>query len=532
MFENITEGKTERDKMYTPNMIADILNDDDFEDSNELMEVIKEYDDETYINNYRYRVDDIVNLLNFIWKEINGNKTKLYFSTYYSIVIGNLDLDDSKQSEFFMCISEQDDHCLKDPNNIIVLVSYESINIFAILCDTYEKLAKFVDVTRCVMTVYNIMIKYFHKFINNELSIEDKEWIYDEAVTHGLLKSTEEFTESKFDELLTNDDSNEAYISLMGKSSEFISRVINESGYTKKQLDEATMLLNNGAALYSTITSNTTLKSKEILKKIGWYDGVKQETSSAEIIVQTEDVSVDESKTAVGFVNLILRIINESEKHWNELIKKYESKYKGLNNNTVVFTIIDSISDISRIRDIYDHSFKYQLNDSSSFQDAIKKHRTDIVRLDEGDSQMRYNMLFATDYFGFYDNGPIMSVTGFIDNIVHHIIYLKREGYSDDMVIEAYKIIITHEMGHVIDRFNYLNKYPYYEMIEMIDKCYDESDEMLDKYYEMNSDERPLFLDYYYTQIPAEKMANEYVGITLDDIKFSEGWGIKYFKRK
>ena len=268
--KNITERKRVSDKMYKPNMLADMLK--DINDSNELMQLIKEDDEDAiYTNNYQFRVCTIINLISLLWKEINGNKTDLYFRTYYNIVIGDLDLDDSKQSEFFMCISEQDDHCLKDPNNIIVLVSYESINIFAILCDTYEKLAKFVDATRCVMTVYNITIKYFHKFINNELSVEDKKLIYDEAVTHGMLNTTEEFSESKFDELLTNDDSNEAYILLMGKSSEFIDRVINESGYTEKQWDESKTLLNNGAALYSTIVSNTTLKSKEILKEIGWY---------------------------------------------------------------------------------------------------------------------------------------------------------------------------------------------------------------------------------------------------------------------
>ena len=262
-------------------------------------------------------------------------------------------------------------------------------------------------------------------------------------------------------------------------------------------------------------------------------DSVKQETSSVEIIVPAEDVSVDESKTAVGFVNLILRIINESEKYWDELIKKYESKYKGLNNSTVVFTIIDSISDISRIRRIYDHSFGYNINGSPSFQYMIKEHRTDIVRLDKNDPQIRYDVLFSTDCFGFYDNGPIMSVTGFIDNIVHHTYYLKSKGYSDDMVIEAYKIIMSHEMGHVIDKFSYLHKYPYYESLEMNSKCYEESDKILNKYFEMDSDERPAsFLEYYHTQVPSEKAANGYVGITLDDIKFSEGWGVKYFKRK
>ena len=261
-------------------------------------------------------------------------------------------------------------------------------------------------------------------------------------------------------------------------------------------------------------------------------DSVKQETSSAEIIVPAEDISVDESKTAVGFVNLILRIINETEKYWDEFIKKYESKYKGLNNSTVVFTIIDSISDISRIRRIYDHSFGYNINGSPSFQSMIKEYRTDIVRLDKDDPQLRYNVLFSTDCFGFYGNGPIMSVTGFIDNIVHHTYYLKSKGYSDDMVIEAYKIIITHEMGHVINKFKYLNKYPYYEMIEMLSNRYKESDEILNKYYEMEKDKRPLFIEYYNTQVPAEKEANECVGLTIDDMKFAEGWGEEYFKRK
>ena len=76
-------------------------------------------------------------------------------------------------------------------------------------------------------------------------------------------------------------------------------------------------------------------------------DTVKQETSTE--IIPEENVSVDESKTAVGFINLILRIINEAEEYWEELVKKYGEEYTGLNKETVVFTIIDSISDILRI---------------------------------------------------------------------------------------------------------------------------------------------------------------------------------------
>lgn len=260
-------------------------------------------------------------------------------------------------------------------------------------------------------------------------------------------------------------------------------------------------------------------------------DTVKQETSTE--IIPEENVSVDESKTAVGFINLILRIINEAEAYWEELVKKYGEKYKGLNKETVVFTIIDSISDILRMYDIYEHTFGFHIGGAPGFADMVKYHRNEneVIKFDDN-SHQKYYTLFTTDCFGFYDSGPIMSVTGFIDNIVYHTYYLKKCGYTDDMIVEAYKIIMTHEMGHVIDRFRYLNDYPYYEMSTKLSEDYKESDKKLDEYYEIKADERPLFLEFYHTQIPAEKRANEYVGITIDDIKFSEGWGMEYFKRK
>lgn len=245
--------------------------------SETLVGAMKE-DEKKYIDDQKFRVHVIINLITLLWNEINGGKTDLYFRSYYGGgaigMIGDIkNLAKTNNPEFFIKISNREDS-LKDPDNMILLVSYESINIFTILCDTHEKLVKFVDSTKCVMTIYNIMIKYIHKLINNELAVEDKEMIFNIAVDHGSLQDEEGFSESKFDRLLSEDedDSYKALlITTIANSSEFINRIVNESDYTDEQWKKSKRLLNKGAVLYRIIVSNENLKSKEILKETGWY---------------------------------------------------------------------------------------------------------------------------------------------------------------------------------------------------------------------------------------------------------------------
>ena len=67
-------------------MLADMLK--DINDSNELMQLIKEDDEDAiYTNNYQFRVCTIINLISLLWKEINGNKDNTEFKEFIPIEV-------------------------------------------------------------------------------------------------------------------------------------------------------------------------------------------------------------------------------------------------------------------------------------------------------------------------------------------------------------------------------------------------------------------------------------------------------------
>lgn len=216
--------------------------------------------------------------------------------------------------------------------------------------------------------------------------------------------------------------------------------------------------------------------------------------------------------------NDIKRLINDLTEYWEELKNKYSENHQQINN--VDFYIVDSFKDIQKIIKI---NTKY-FGDNHDVLDLIENMRCQYKRYERSDykNYIDIGATFFTNIYGITDSGPIVSVSGLLNDVYQLFIILK-DFIDYDKILEIFKVEILHEMGHVLHIFDLFEDYNVYDAKTIFYDELKETNKLVKEYYESNTEYGIVFDEFYHTRCPSEIEADAAVNLSIDYIKYIFG---------